>query len=440
MRKKHKLSKRIFFISVCSLAFLYGCGSNTPSRSDYNFSSGNSDFSFDYNYDSSELTGTADANMDTDQKEHPRYDVDPSDENYDYRLEPYNGSGVPDELTDEILEKYLRYLEPADDEYDFRYAYDYQELFTTLAGSDACANKPILGYADASLEEIQDALNKNPNISQTYRDFIYQYACDLRAHYPECNLAILKYNLETLIIEEVSPHQMMMEALSDGSAACYLRFENKICVLENLDLSRESDDYIILVHELTHAARTITHDTADGMHISIDFNKYHLLGTYAEEGIITNMAYELQGLGKRADFYPMQSNYYRIIAECIGYDGSDFMNHSIAYLIEEMDRFMGDDNYAYQIVAMIDAQAHLRYKPTTEVDFYDFRPMYEYLITMYCKKHITAEMSYDECLSVFHDFYDNITHYFENMNRKYAIDESTFMPTFEAYLEEMGIL
>ncbi len=28
---------------------------------------------------------------------------------------------------------------------------------------------------------------------------------------------------------------------------------------------------------------------------SIDYNKYRLLGTYAEEGIITNLAYELQG-------------------------------------------------------------------------------------------------------------------------------------------------
>ena len=58
---------------------------------------------------------------------------------------------------------------------------------------------------------------------------------------------------------------------------------------------------------------------------------------------------------------------------------------------------------------------------------------------MYFKKHITSDMSYSEAEVVFDEFYDNITHYFENMNRKYTINEDTFRPVFEEYVSGLGI-
>lgn len=356
----------------------------------------------------------------------------------------YNGSGVPDVITEEVAQKYLSWLAPADDENDFRYASDYQDyhLVHLHIGRDQSSYPVILGYEDATLEQIREALDANPNINETYKNFIYQYASDLRSLYPDANLAVLHYNLKTLVIEEMTQAQIDKETLSTNSAACYLRYENKICVLEDLDLSRESDDYIILVHELTHAARSLQLDegiAADGYGIDIGFYDYHLMGTHAEEGLITNLAYELQGLGNKAIFYPMLASYYRIILQCIDYTHADFFNHSVNYLVDQMDAFMEEEDYAYQVVAMIEAQMSLRYTPYASVDFRDFQPMYEYLMRMYCKKYLTADMSYSDAQAVFDAFYEEITFNFENMNRKYEISEETFLPTFEACLSQLGI-
>lgn len=357
--------------------------------------------------------------------------------------EAYNGSGIPETIPQEVLDEYLEYLAPANDEYDFHYANDFVhwELVKILEGHDSSAYEQVLGYGDATLEEIRQAAENNPNISAKYKDFIYTFACDLRALYPNVNLAVLRYNLDTLIIDEMTQEQIDKETLSTDSAACYLPHENRVCVAADLDLSKESDDYIILTHELCHAARSvqIRNNGDDVYDIDIRFYDLYKMGTYAEEGIVTNISYEMQGMGNKATFYPMLASYYRIICDCIDYSGEDFFNHGVNYLIEQMDAFMGDTQYAYQIVAMIDAQMSLRYEPYREVDFHDFQPMYEYIAKMYFKKNITPDMNYEETQSVFQAFYEDITFNFENMNRKYDIDENTFLPVFEEYVASLGI-
>lgn len=377
------------------------------------------------------------------QKENLYVDTDAQQATTDVNYkEAYKGSGVPDVLTEKVLDKYRSTLEPADDEYDFRYAIDYHEnsLVKRLKGRDSSSYIPILGYSDITLEQIQQALNSNDNISAKYKDFIYQYACDLRALYPNCNLAALYHNLHTLVIDEMTQAGIDKETLSLDSAACYLRYENRVCVVEDLDLSRESDDYIILIHELCHAARSVQTRPDDPSKHSIDIGFYEIyeMGPYAEEGIITNLAYELQGLGNKSTFYPMLASYYRIIESCIDYSGEDFFNHSINYLIEKMDEFMGD-GLAYEIVARIDAQMSLRYTPYYSVDFHDFQPVYDYLARMYFKKHIQPDMTKAQAQEVFDAFYEDITFNFENMNRGYDITEETFTPAFEQYLGEINI-
>ena len=414
-------------VCALSLAFLTGCA-NHYNQSDFD--------KYLENQPSVNVTQDQNGNQND-----VNIDFDLDEEEKDYSKEKYNGSGVPDKLSQEVIDKYISYLAPADDQYDYRYESDYQyyNLVKIEKGRDQSANEQIFGYEDVTLEQIKEAVNKNPNISKKYKDFIYQFACDLRTLYPNVNLAVLYHNLETLVIDELTQSQMNKETMSTDSAACYIRTENRICVLEDLDLSKESDDYIIFAHELCHAARSANFTNDKGFQVYVSYFDYYRMGTYAEEGIITNIVYDLQGLGKRADFYPMQSSYYRIIMDATGYTGEDFFNHSVNYLIDKMDAFMGDEDYAWQIVAAIDAQASLRYTSYAAVDFYDFQIVHDYIAEMYFKKHITPDMSYSEAEVVFDEFYDNITHYFENMNRKYTINEDTFRPVFEEYVSGLGI-
>ena len=374
------------------------------------------------------------------QKENLYLDL-PETETTDYK-NAYKGSGVPDVLTEDVMERYRKALEPADDAYDFLYATDYQDLdlVKIYKGRDSASYQRILGYGDATLEQIRQALDGNDNISPKYKDFIYQYACDLRTLYPDCNLAVLYHNLHTLVIDEMSQAEIDKETLSTDSAACYLRYENRICVAEDLDFSRESNDYIILTHELCHAARCVQVRPEDPAEYDIDIGFYddYKMGIYAEEGVITNIAYELQGLGQKAIFYPVLASYYRIIGQCIDYSGEDFFNHSLNYLIGQMDAFMGDE-MACEIIARIDAQMTLRYTPYNSVDFHDFQPVYDYLARMYFKKFIHPGMTKQQAQEVFDAFYEDISFHFENLNRDYDISEETFVPAFTQFLEAQGI-
>ena len=409
-------------IVALNIALLTGCVSN-------NFVKFNDNNTSKPTFDSN-ITITQDANTNSGDKD-------------DYRNR-YNGSGVPDVLTEKQISEYLGYLAPADDQYDFRYANDYQnyDLVKLERASDASGYEQLFGYQDVTLDDISKALAQNPNISQTYKDFIFNLAKDLRTLYPNCNLAVLHHNIKTLVIDEMTQAEIDSETLSTDSAACYIKAENRICVLENLDLSRGSDDYIILTHELIHAAR-MTHCEIDGIKTRTHFYDFYKMGAYADEAIVTNISYELQGMDNKATFYPMISSYYRIIVNCLIdaglYSYEDYFNHGVNYLIEQMDKYMGDTNYAYEIVARIDAQASLRYTPYMEVDYFDFQPVYDYVADFYFKTHLHAGMSYDEAVEVFNEFYADITFNFENMNRKYDIDENTFMPVFEEYLNELGI-
>ncbi len=342
----------------------------------------------------------------------------------------------------EIHQKYIEYTAPSDDDVDFMFASDYQayDLVKLYKAYDACAYEEVLGIdKKITVEDIEEVLKTNDKIDPEYKEFIIQYVKDWLALYPESDLRVFYHNLKTLEIRVISESEMMKETLSTDSAACYLKKENQILLLEGEDFSRESDNYIILTHELTHCARQTSYYDENENHKVAGFYEYYLMGTYAEEGIITNIAYEMQGLGERACFYPFQSSCYRIIMDCIGYDGEDFMNHSVNYLIAKMDEYMGDDQYAYYIVALIDAQASQRYTSYQEVDFTNYQDLYDYLTEMYMKKYLSADMSMEEAEQVYEEFCANIMHNFENMKRKYDITEANFRPAFEEYVKGLGI-
>ena len=346
------------------------------------------------------------------------------------------------ETQEEIDKRYLEYINPADDENDFLFESDYEafDLVKLYYARDSKAYGKILGTEDkVTTEDIKNVLKTNDKISDEYKEFITVYAEDWLRLYPESDFRVFYHNLKTLEIKIVSEDEMMRETASTDSAACYLRKENQILLLDGLDFSRESDNYIILAHELTHCARSTTLKDENGAERKIAYYEYYLLGTYAEEGVITNIVYEMQGLGKRADFYPLQSSFYHIIMDCTGYNGEDFMNHSVNYLMKMMDDYMGDTQYAYKIIALIDALSSEKYTPYQDVDYTNYQELYDYITKMYMKKYLSADMDKQQAESVYSDFIDNVTHYFDQMKRPYDITEDNFRPAFENYLKELDI-
>lgn len=356
-----------------------------------------------------------------------------------------NSTSIPNNTsnnTNSSTDNYLELLATADDEYDYKYASDYEDLYyiKRLYVRDSSAYQNIYGYSNVTLEEIKSAINSNAKINNDYKNFILQYVIDWNNLYPGSDFSTLYHNLSTLEVRVCTKDEMTRHTLSTSSLACYKRSENIIYVLEGIDLNRESDDYIIVTHELTHCARNSVFEREDGYNVDVSFFDDMKMGMYIEEALITDFCYELQGLGRKSNFYTLQSSYFRIILDAIDYNGADFMNHSINYLIEKMDEYMNDKQYAYHIITLIDAEASLRYTPYIEPEFEDFSELYQYITRMFIKNNVTSDMSYDEAMSKYDDLISEITYYFSEMANPIELDLSIFRDEFEKDINNMGIL
>ncbi|MBO5485235.1 MAG: hypothetical protein J5979_08525 [Lachnospiraceae bacterium] len=337
-------------------------------------------------------------------------------------------------------EEYLELTRKADDDRDFRYATDYVELSMIKYRDirDAKNYDLLYGYSNVSVEDIQKVLKKNRHISREYKEFITEYVEDWLELYPGSDFSTFCHNLETMKIETCTKDEMMFKAVGADSVACYKKSLNTVYLIEGIDLRKDSDDYIILTHELTHAARNTNRFLdKDGYRTCVSFINEENVGLYVEEALITDFCYELQGLGRKSNFYTLQSSYFRIILDAIDYDGADFMNHSVNYLIEQMDRYMGDKQYAYKMINLIDAEAESRYG-YTEPEYTEYSELYQYITKMYVKNHITAGMRQDEVQKKYEELIAEITYYFDKAKRPFELDLSIFTDEFNRLIRKSG--
>jgi len=240
----------------------------------------------------------------------------------------------------EVSDLELRLLEetaPPDDEWDHLYASDYisSDVLKFIYARDSKAYDSFWDTARVTPEDILTVCQENDQISQEYKDFIYNYAKRWMELYPESDLRVLHHNLKTLKLTEASSSELSNITLTADAPACYVQKENTIYVKEGADYSKGTPGYIILTHELTHAARGASFTDENGNEIKIKFYTEYDYGCYVEEALITLFAYEMQGMGNEGNrFYMLPYNYFRIMLDCIDYDGADYMNHNIHALAD----------------------------------------------------------------------------------------------------------
>ena len=204
------------------------------------------------------------------------------------------------------------------------------------------------------------------------------------------------------------------------------------------------------MHELTHAGTTYKGEY-NGKTVRVGTYSTEAptaAGMHYEEAVITNLIYQLKTMNTNTDeksiYYTVPCSYYRIIQDCIGYDGNDLMNHSVNYFADKMGDFMGDredsDEYALYILQLISYEYQLKNCQYLSIDVDSFQPLYDYITKMYCKKYIQPGMTSLEAEEVFNNLMEQMTWNLENLSVEY--DENNmynFRPAFEEYCESMGI-
>ncbi|WP_031547548.1 hypothetical protein [Oribacterium sp. FC2011] len=351
-----------------------------------------------------------------------------------------------DEATDPIAQKSLALLLPADDEYDFKWANDHEssEIIKFIYARDAKANEEIFGYPKPTEQELYAVLESNNNISSKYKEFIRDFIHKFLTLYPETDFSVFKHNLETLVVDELTEREIQMKAMSFGTVACYLNNENTICVRQdNEAMDTTTNDYVVLTHELMHACRICRSKDINGKQVNVKFYDDSDMGLYEDEALITQFAYEMQGLGNKSIYYTFQTNIYRQMLDGMDYDGADYMNHSVNYFIEKLqEKFdkTGVEIPAYHFVNLVDAYATIHYKDYDEPAYNSFEDMFKAITVNYTTTHLTPDMTYEETEKEWNAFWDDIYFHVAELSTPYPeLNQECFRPYWDEQVQKLGI-
>jgi len=342
-----------------------------------------------------------------------------------------------DTIYREITDGFTEYLSPADDEYDLNWKYDYYKERNVTYVCDSNAYEKVFGYSKPTKEELIEILNQNDKIDPQTKEVIEDFLNKWFELWPESDFSVLKHNLSDMEIIKISEEELYQLTHTPSIVACYSQKYNDIYINNNSDyLNKNSEDYIIFIHELIHACRN-THIIENSTETIAAFHKIDEMGLYDDEALVNVFAKKIQGNTVDLSTYPLQTNYYDIITNAIDYTGEEYMNHSVNYLIEKMDNYMNDDNYAYHIVGLIDLQGKLRYDGYNAITTYDnFYELYNYIIDIYCKSNYKDESNSDTVLNGFDEFWNKISFGITGYHPYKGIKEDYMRKLYTNYVEE----
>lgn len=340
-----------------------------------------------------------------------------------------------EEIYKSLTDDYIQFLSPADDEYDYNWKYDYNKEPSKLFVSDSKVYEEIFGFSKPTKDELLEELNNNNNLDAEYKEILTEYINNWLTLWPDSDLSALKNNLSTLQINKITSDQMVIEGGSDSVNACYNVDRNTIYINENSNYqNKNSVDYLILIHEIIHASRN-SYFYKDDQRIEVSFTPDPNLSLFTDEALVNNFAYQLTNVPY--DSYSLQTNYYKMIIDAIGYDGNDYMNHSYNYLFDKMDNYMGDDEYAYHISSLIGFQGMIHYNQSRAITSYDnFIEIYDYMVKLYCKKNLQDDLSYYEALEKFDDFWSQISYNLKSWAPYKDVNEDYIYTVYEQYVSE----
>ena len=278
------------------------------------------------------------------------------------------------------------------------------------------------------LDDIKKIIQNNDNIDDNYKILLYEYAENVVSNYPNAELRMLYKNLETIKINECNKEEMFDYTYNSDCYGFYDKEENEIYVLKDNDYSDGTWARQVLYHELSHVLRNCRFNL-DDLSIIIESKDETFNNDIAEESLNTLFSLSLLDYDETNRAYQTQSNYYAVMAECIDYDFTDYVNKPLSNFPEKLNEYNGDeDGRAEEILELIKVQFDAYHSSEIEIDESEFDPIIDYLCEIYFKKYIYDGISYDDaynvassledkiCLNVIGDYHVNYSKIYENLD------------------------
>ena len=311
------------------------------------------------------------------------------------------------EQTDEY--DLLKYFSLSDDELNEDYYYD--EYGNCLYIFNQNYLDYVLGSDEVTLDYLYNAIDENDNIFGEYKNLIKDYSLRLVNKYPNAELRIFYNNLKTLKINELTREEMNDFIGDPSCSGFYIRSKNSINVLEENNYEEGTWDFQVLYHELTHVVRNSKFDV-DGMQVSVQIDDANFDNDMAEEALTTLFSLSLLNYDEYYRGYQTPSNCYSVMAECIDYDFTDYVNKSLSDFPRQLNEYNGDEEGdAEEILELISLQYQSYQYNDLEVEKDQFNPIIDYLCKMYFNKYILPDMGYDEAYIVASELENKLTVY-----------------------------
>lgn len=304
------------------------------------------------------------------------------------------------------------------------YIYDTSYFDKTTYG-----NKP-------TLIEVESAINLNGKIPDSVKPVIINYAEDLFKTYPDIDCRNFIENIRTLDVEVCSQSEIKKYTFGDNALGCYIRGDNKICVLDTADYKNDMWAKQTIYHELSHCFRNGDFNK-NGRSYVVRFSGLGLSNDIVEESLNSLFAVSLFGYEEKDIAYQLQSNMTKIMVESMdNYSIEDYANHSLSYYAQKLDEFNGDDNYATTMLALMAFQYDDFHTDRINAAQSEYYPLYEYISNMYYKKYLNKEMSYEEAKLVADRLVEELMF---DVPEDYNIDVNYFYTYFDNYCNQIGI-
>ena len=288
------------------------------------------------------------------------------------------------------------------------YSYAEAGSIKTLSIYDAAYLGLFFDCDRITAEQAKQTVKGNSAITPRFRELLYRYIDAFTRHYPDADLRILNYNLQTLKIVETDAHDLAFQALSLSAYGCYKQAENTIYVNKDCVYEPGTWEYQVLFHEISHAARSIRREI-DGKMVNIAFSSEYI--EIPEEALNSLFTVGLFDYDERDIAYQFPSNLFQVLLECLDdYTLSDYINHSLTYLAHKLDLQTGRTNYAMSIFRLIDAQRKDYMDDGYERDLSVYNPICDYVCQIYLDYHEAEGLDESEREALITELVEQLTY------------------------------
>ena len=248
---------------------------------------------------------------------------------------------------------------------------------------------------DVTYDDIRQAIN-NLDIPDKYKKIYLDLANNLEEQYPNLDLRIWNENLKTLKIEELSDSGLKALGVEYGA---YSKKANTIYVQDDYEFVPGTDEYQIIVHEMTHPIRLAKIKIDDVIYIC-GFNAGYDNYTIVDEMMTSILSLRSYDKEESRIGYGLQTHMLEIILECMdNYTMEDYVNEDIVYFIEKLNETNGDEE-AIRMLNLL--QLNRDDHDNDEIYFSQeqYYPLYDYVARMYYRKYINSNMTSEEIKAV----------------------------------------